>query len=85
MNRLTMIAVTALTLTVSSSAWAIPIGGIEFPQGAISFADAVVSFTPGPDVGANFDNPLSALGVPDAGAVSLGISVCSFCSSWTTR
>jgi len=63
-------------LIVANSAWAIPIGGIEFPDGAISFADAVVSFAPGPDVGPPYDDPLDALGVPDyngtTGAASLG-------------
>ena len=58
------------------SAWAVPIGGIEFPDGAISFADAVVSYSPGSDVAAPFSDPNDALGTPDwngsTGAASLG-------------
>jgi len=45
------------------------IGGIEFPDGPVSFADAVVSYSPGPDVGADdrgdWSNPEETLGVPD--------------------
>ena len=60
------------------------IGGIEFPQGAASFADMVVSYEPlfdgsdGPSH-ENFIDPVSALGPPDysggnrgTGSVSLG-------------
>lgn len=40
--------------------------GVEFPDGAISFADAVVSYNPGPYVGAfPYSNPQNALGPPD--------------------
>ena len=38
--------------------------GIDFPGGAISFADALVSFTPGTGVSAGFDDPQRALGAP---------------------
>lgn len=49
-------------------------GGVEFPQGAISFADRVVSYTSAEGVIAPNDDPTRALGPPDdAGAmVSLG-------------
>jgi hypothetical protein len=71
-----LILVVAILLITASNARAIPIGGIEFPDGAISFADLVVSFVPGADVGGAWDDPLDALGVPDytgtSGAVSLG-------------
>lgn len=47
------------------------IGGIEFPDGAASFADAVINFEPGDDVGSDGTNtwldPTGALGVPDQG------------------
>jgi len=39
--------------------------GVDFPAGAISFADAVLSFTPGTGVSSGFDNPQQALGAPD--------------------
>ncbi|MEZ4569968.1 MAG: hypothetical protein R2849_06510 [Thermomicrobiales bacterium] len=39
--------------------------GVEFPQGDISFADRVVSFTPGPGVGNDCTDGSFALGVPD--------------------
>lgn len=41
------------------------IGGIDFPQGAMSFADAVASYSPGPGPGAAFVEPANALGAPD--------------------
>lgn len=60
-----------------SSAWAIPIGGIEFPDGPVSFADAVVDYSPGANVGPGWNDPSAALGVPDypptGNAVSLGV------------
>jgi hypothetical protein len=70
----------ALLVIGASNAYAAPItiDGITFPQGEASFADAVVSFAPGPDVGGTYANPSSALGLPDynasagTGATSLG-------------
>ena len=58
----------------------ITVGGVTFPQGASSFADVIVTYTPGFGVGVSgsqvFDDPQAALGVPDyngaTGAVSLG-------------
>lgn len=50
-----------------STAVAEEFGGIEFPQGPTSFADAVVSYTfgnPGP-TNPNFIDPADALGIPD--------------------
>lgn len=41
------------------------ISGIEFPQGAFSFADEVVSYSPGPGPDAAFREPANALGLPD--------------------
>lgn len=61
------------------------IGGVEFPQGAVSFADAVVSYAPGM-VGGSPTEPyrgaFNALGVPDyAGADGCASQVaCTFVS-----
>ncbi len=72
------LVVVALT---TSSAYATPLtfDGITFPEGAVSFADAVYSFTPGANTIPPFNNPALALGTPDAppapstnGAVALG-------------
>lgn len=41
------------------------ISGIDFPQGALSFADAVTSYSPGPGPDPAFVEPANALGVPD--------------------
>jgi hypothetical protein len=64
------------SLVVTTGASATTYGGIEFPDGPSSFADAVVSYSPGSDVGGNFADPTSALGIPDygssTGATSLG-------------
>ncbi len=65
-----------LLLLATSSVHAIPIGGVEFPQGEISFADAVVSYDP--DAGgavptAANSEPGNALGVPEVpGSTSVG-------------
>ncbi|MCC7256881.1 MAG: PEP-CTERM sorting domain-containing protein [Gammaproteobacteria bacterium] len=39
--------------------------GVDFPQGAASFADSVVSFSPGPGPGSAFLDPAQSLGIPD--------------------
>ena len=71
-----IVASTSLLVAVHASAT--PIGGIEFPQGAISFADLVVNYLRGSDVGGTYMGPAEALGTPDyddgieEGAVSLG-------------
>lgn len=44
---------------------AVLIGGVEFPEGAISFADEVVSYAPGSGVSAPHNVASKALGVPD--------------------
>jgi hypothetical protein len=41
------------------------IGGVEFPDGTVSFADAVVSYSPGAGVTSLHNDPTEALGVPD--------------------
>jgi len=66
-----------LTAVFSSPAYTATYGGIEFPGGAESFADAVVSFVPGtgtgvavnpPGPGVNgyaYNDPTNALGYPN--------------------
>jgi len=44
---------------------AIPFHGVEFPDGAVSFADSVVSYNPSGSVSDTYDNPEEALGIPD--------------------
>lgn len=76
----TLKIIVAALVTVST-AIAEEFGGIEFPQGPTSFADAVVSYTPGNPgpTDPNFIDPAYALGAPDyqrgsnqPGSVSLG-------------
>lgn len=79
---LALIVFSALLLVPvgAPNALAVLIGGIEFPDGAISFADAVIDYdnTLGgsPPTDANFLDPAESLGVPDyvnpIGSVSLG-------------
>lgn len=80
MKTIAMKTGTALVLMVAgANAYAVPIGGIEFPDGAISFADTVFSYSPGANVGGTYDDPNDALGIPDwspsteTGSVSLGV------------
>ena len=68
--------VVGMMCTMSSTAEADIIGGIDFPDGAVSFADEVFSYTMGANVSGIWDDPTDALGVPNyngANAVSLGI------------
>lgn len=82
MTRLTkrMAAMTVLALANGVvSASPLIFDGITFPDGAVSFADQVVTYTEGDNVGNAHDNPADALGTPDfvdaatdTGYVSLG-------------
>ena len=69
------------SLLIAFTTTAEEFGGIEFPLGSISFADVVVSQTPGTPAATNpnFIDPTAALGAPDypggndaPGSVSLG-------------
>lgn len=62
---LTLLCAVALIFAAGETATAIPIGGIEFPAGAVSFADAVYSYSPGLYVAPNYNDPNAALGIPD--------------------
>ncbi|TWU37529.1 tRNA nuclease WapA precursor [Novipirellula aureliae] len=46
--------------------------GVEFPRGDISFADRVVSYVPGTDVGDPYNDPLRSIGTPADSWTSLG-------------
>lgn len=85
-NRQRLITVACLAWA-SSACQAELIRGIEFPQGAISFADAVVSFSPGLVGGGSQPStphlgPSNALGVPNYAGVNGCASqlACSFVS-----
>lgn len=65
----TAVAAGAL-LFAAQGAWAELIGGVEFPAGAVSFADKVVSFTPGPNTISPHNNPADALGIPNYDSVN---------------
>lgn len=77
---LTRVGLAGLSVVAGVSAHAAVYGGVEFPGGAASFADSLVSYDPtyggtaGPD--AAYQTPLNALGAPsssaDTGFVTLG-------------
>lgn len=62
-----VIPLSAGLLVCCSASRAEPFGGIDFPQGASSFADRVVTVTPGSPApsGSIFIRPVDALGPPD--------------------
>ena len=63
---LTALAASSLLYCFSpSQSSAVIIGGIDFPSGATSFADAVSSYSPGTNVGPGWNDPNTALGTPD--------------------
>ena len=41
------------------------IGGVDFPDGVVSFADQVISFSAGANTAAPYNNPLGTIGAPD--------------------
>lgn len=59
------IVVAFLCLNAFGTGFAEEFRGVEFPQGSVSFADAVVSYAPGSGVSAPYNNPERALGIPD--------------------
>lgn len=66
--RFTIICSVFLFLVFITNAWSTTYRGVEFPEGEISFADAVVSYTPGDNAGVYLGyppDPSGALGVPD--------------------
>ena len=64
---LTVIFFTVFLLGIATRSEAIPINGIEFPDGYVSFADSVVSYTQGVTGGvdATHSDPENALQAPD--------------------
>lgn len=74
MRCLSLLIALAASAAISSAAHAMPTtySGVTFPDGDISFADVVVSFTPGPDVGAPHLDASQVLGAPDGNHLSLG-------------
>jgi hypothetical protein len=72
----------------ATAAQAEVIGGVEFPQGPISFADAVVSYTlnPASIPSAPHQGADNALGAPNYNGVNSCASqaACSCCGSRTT-
>lgn len=63
-------------MSVTTSSYAFSVDGVEFPGGEASFADAIVGYSPGPDVGGSYRDPEGAIGIPNyeapVGATSLG-------------
>lgn len=70
----TLLAATSAMLLGGTAAMAAPTtySGVTFPDGDISFADAIVNWAPGSDVGSPHDDPNRALGAPDGAHLSLG-------------
>jgi hypothetical protein len=61
----------ALGMAVALPAHAIPIGGVEFPEGAVSFADTVVSYSLTASVpSAPHQGDFNALGIPNYAGVN---------------
>lgn len=64
-SSLLLLGVTSISSVVAADAVAIPFGGVEFPLGAVSFADKVVSAQLGPLTIPPYDDPLTTIGIPD--------------------
>jgi len=54
-----------LVAAIVDVAGAVNYGGVEFPLGAVSFADSVTSFSLGPGTAPPYNDPATTLGVPD--------------------
>ncbi|MDF1555151.1 MAG: PEP-CTERM sorting domain-containing protein [Deferrisomatales bacterium] len=80
-KRFSALIMSVLLVASASQAWAVVYGGIDFPQGPSSFADAVELYNPSYSGGnvptaASYMDPIAALGTPNYvnpnGSVSLG-------------
>lgn len=78
MRKTRMGLILAISIILAFNSFAEDYGGIDFPNGDISFADGIVSFKNAEGVEGSYANPSSALGPPDydseedTGYVSLG-------------
>lgn len=80
---LTTVAAVAALLCAANPANAVIIGGVDFPQGTISFADAVGIYQPGLEGAsptAPFQLPGSALGAPNFSNATCTLVFCEFVS-----
>ncbi len=57
---------------ITTNAVAENFGGVEFPDGAKSFADKVLAYYPGSGVGQPYSDPQRAVGILDGNSVALG-------------
>lgn len=74
-NRIiSVVSILIFTILVmdSSSVQAEVYDGVELPDGDVAFADAVIDYTPTDGVNSPYNNPDSAIDVPDGNDVSLG-------------
>ena len=62
---LLIIVSVSLIVLIVKTAEAEQYGGVEFPDGEVSFADAVISFNPSNGVSAPYNDPANALGAPN--------------------
>jgi hypothetical protein len=66
MRRLLSVLTIVISTAFSFNASAVLIGGVDFPQGLSSFADAVSDYTPGAPLPATpYQGAVNALGAPD--------------------
>lgn len=68
----TQLLITFSAMIFAFNSHAVLIGGVEFPDGEISFADSIISFAPGGDTSglhAATQYPANALGIPDYSSV----------------
>jgi hypothetical protein len=67
-----IISFVGMVVFIRPNAYATVYGGIDFPQGAVSFADSVFNYQPGPGTSVLNSDPSRALGVPDGNVTELG-------------
>lgn len=82
---LRLVSLATLFSAAAAPAHAVLIGGVEFPQGMASFADAIASYSPGlagPSPTAPHQGAFNALGAPNYNGVNLCASqaACTFVS-----
>lgn len=65
LTRASLLLASIPMLVLGTTAHAALYNGVEFPQGAASFADSVANFSPGPGPAAAFLDQNQSLGVPD--------------------
>jgi hypothetical protein len=74
MRETSLTCLVLLVMTLPANGEPTTYNGITFPEGDVSFADAIYAYVVGANVGPGHDDPTATLGAPDNTSYSLGVN-----------